>query len=139
MSTSTIHQRTFVTSNTFKEYYDQCMSFDNGFKGKPWPKVVLIPKCNELIQGFINNKQHKSFRRYFKATMAKRHPKRATMIKHILLFFFSMEKHAKECYEVEIIFRLFNEKLEKGLYKDWVKIKTVIAKLLKINIRELKH
>jgi undecaprenyl pyrophosphate synthase len=69
--------------------------------------------------------------------MAKKHPKRSAMIKYILLFFFSMEKHAKECYEVEIIFRLFNEKLEKGLYRDWIKIRTVIAKLLNINMRNI--
>lgn len=32
---------------------------------------------------------------------------------------------------------MFNEKLEKGLYRDWVRIKTLIAKLLKINMRDI--
>lgn len=68
--------------------------------------------------------------------MKRQHPKQITMMNFVLLYFFSLQKYAKECFEVEVLQKLFEEKLEKQLYKQWLKIRENICKMLKRDLRD---
>lgn len=112
------------------------MKHEEGFKGIPWSKEILVQNCNALIRSFLQDSQSTSFKQHFSSAISKQHPKKQVMINFVLLYFFSLQKYAKECYEVEILQKLFDEKLEKQLYKQWSKIKTIVLKLKKVDIRE---